>query len=311
MNLPDNILKSKPLQALALLITLSVGLFKLLGGAFPGYTQILAFGFLFLALGYIILIVVVNEHRWRKEVMRLLEAKASEEQTAYELMSRRYGFGYELLEVDCNIFDQGNVRIEHGYDIVARSRIAHLDSYLVLEPDGPGSVKVHPKIGAFPSEKQMQLVPDSTTPNKSVISVELSDPLTDGERIAYTVIQEIDYPFFGQESDDFDYFGWSVNRPTKRMVLSLVFPQTMRPVDYETEVLIAAVATEIKLKRQNLQEKLRIGEPKVEQIEGGRLFKLRLEIDYPMVGLIYIFRWRSSSAAARATPAKHDNDHPG
>lgn len=111
-------------------------------------------------------------------------------------------------------------------------------------------------------------------------------------------------PVFGYD----EYFGWHVNRPTRRLVMEVIFPAGWRFETKDVAVLYANVSSFPTTQRQ-MNER--------EQVEfrgafrsggqsdpyDGRYF-FRLEREYPMIGLIYAIQWRPVQGAARESSAR-------
>lgn len=287
-------LNSQTVGTIVLLITMFTGLYKLVGGVFPQQARIFGAIFLLIIGSYAIFVVWPKIIRFFKLIEKI-EDRILPDQVAYELMAQRYGSGYEVLDVKCNIFGVDRLQIDHAYRIKAFSRLSQLDHYLSLESSNQDHSQVLVEIVDAPPSNVIELnipmIPaNKSSSNKPIVSVNIADPLSEGSEIAYTLRQKLNEKFYGIDAEDF--FAWSINRPTKQLILSIIFPNDLRPRDHESKVWVASVAPELKSERNNIREKVRIGEPQIERIE-ERIYKLQIKIDYPMVGLIYVISWKN------------------
>lgn len=286
----QKILNSQVVGTILILISIFAGLYTLVRGAFPNSERIFGSIFLLIIGSYVILVIWPKIYRGFRLIEKI-EDQNSPDQIAYELMSQRYGFGYEVLDVKCTIFGVDKCQIDHKYRVKAFSRLSQLDHYLSLESSNSNHSPVRVEIVNSSPPNAIELGISTTSTNKPIVRVNLVDPLSEGSEIDYILRQELNERFYGVDMEDF--FGWSINRPIKKLILSIIFPNNLRPKNHQSKVWVASVVPELKSERDNITEKVRIGEPKIEQIE-GTLYKLQIEIDYPMVGLIYAISWNNS-----------------
>jgi hypothetical protein len=87
-----------------------------------------------------------------------------------------------------------------------------------------------------------------------------------------------------------DYFGWNINRPTQKLALHVYFPEDTKPQVYGILVRYAS-ASGFPADRPQYEEQRNLDRPIMTGPEGDR-FVLKLKVEYPMIGLIYILYWR-------------------
>ena len=80
------------------------------------------------------------------------------------------------------------------------------------------------------------------------------------------------------------------NRPTRKLVLSIHFPDGLRPKPFDVEVRYASASPGIPSDQIQVKEQTRL-QPSMEVPAPGR-HVLELDVDYPMIGLIYLVWWR-------------------
>jgi hypothetical protein len=90
------------------------------------------------------------------------------------------------------------------------------------------------------------------------------------------------------------YFGWSIDRPTREISQQVYFPVTYKPEDYSHKVLLAPVVKGLKREEERSHENER------ERLSGslkllgptGNRYSLVWHIDAPMLGLVYVIGWK-------------------
>lgn len=308
----SKVLASKTGQVIVLLIGLVVLvalLFDLLVSS--ALQPILIVAIILVALYFLAHIIrIVNRqllHRLSLEVARNLPPEpsptivhtVSPAEQAYAYFASRYGIGYDLIQVQWTIDRDGSATLRRIIEIEAFSKIENLDTYLLIPESS--------------QERQIDFVSvDSLTEGRTVtlsdIKKELgrlsalttiSPPLNRGEKIRYSMKEKLPKGLYAidmtaaelaKRRADYDYSGWNINRPTRKISLQVEFPPYFKPNIFSSEVRYASASGFASVRthyeeEQNSTPTLTLGPT-------GDRFLLKLEVDYPMLGLIYILRWR-------------------
>ncbi len=218
---------------------------------------------------------------------------------AYTYSAARYGMGYDTLRLRLTIREDGSAEVYRYVDVEAYSQIDSLDTYLLKndeDEDDKGSSKIELKGAKSLSLDRVIRIEDKRDAMSRLSSMMIISPqLSYGDRLTYEMREEappglfaVDRETLQKREDPHDYFGWNINRPTRRLILEVYFPKDCIWDKYESEVRYADVGG---YPSPNLQlaEKRRLQEPKV--AFANQYPVLRLEVEYPMTGLIYILRW--------------------
>jgi hypothetical protein len=329
MNLPERILQSSILRGFAVIISILAALFKLAGGAFPSQVQSLAVIFLLLAGAYLLAAALYqwrgdikqrrkNEEEWRAEIARKLErlehvgqprAEVEERRDAinsedqdkkmYMWLVRRYGLGYELMDVECEITTDG-VNVRRRLLARAHAGVQQIDNTLFLKPDqqSPKSILRPPRITSLDPNRAFYIETPKETPG--IVVVTISPPLRELESTEFVLSEEIKGQFYAStisrselqrrtKEDDEDFFAWRIDRPTRKLSLKVTFPEDIRPMSYSHRVFFAPVAQGLPNREQH-EELRRINTPVLGTSPRGQP-QLVLSVDYPAVGLLYAIYW--------------------
>lgn len=220
---------------------------------------------------------------------------------AYKYSATRYGIGYDLTHVKLRIDDDGSATLQRTVNVEAYSKIDVLDTYLVKTEENDAA-----------SQSGLQLVYIESLNPDNVIKLEdqkddlsrrlstvmaISPQLGYGESITYDMMEKTSPSLFAtsgaelaKRESPFDHFGWSINRPTRRLVLEVSFPEGCQISEFKAEVKLAGVggfpSTQPQLEEQKrLREFILLDKSLPNQT-------LKFELLYPMTGLIYILNWQ-------------------
>ncbi|MCP4362133.1 MAG: hypothetical protein GY796_29345 [Chloroflexi bacterium] len=91
-------------------------------------------------------------------------------------------------------------------------------------------------------------------------------------------------------TNPYDYAGWNISRPSKKLRLNAHFPEYYKPEIFNAQVRYVAASVFPSERIQHGEQK-NIS-PKMILSPNGRHYIFNLEVDYPMTGLIYILRWQ-------------------
>lgn len=285
-------LDSKWFQRLAAVIGVAAAITKLLDLAQPKLVQPTATVFLLLIGLYAVRTV------YKKLLRRLFWEDA---ERTYQYTSARYGMGYRKLEVECIIWPDGSARVRREVEVEAHSRIDRLDTFLLI-PTLPSSGESwdmeSPQVNSLSPSYNVSIAKVFPQQGRLVVFIDISPQLVEKQRLEYEMKERLPSGLYAidlsedelAEREDYDYFGWTINRPTRKLSLRIYFPEA-KPDSFEHQVSYAPAAPGIPTDSSQLEEQKSLAPPKLEGPDGGR-YVLKFDVEYPMIGLIYILRWR-------------------
>lgn len=222
---------------------------------------------------------------------------------AHTYWARRYGIGYNLQQIRWDIAQNGAATVARVIEIEAYAALDDLDTYLSIpekaSDDTERSVDFE-DIKSLSSDRRITLEEKKIESELRRLSAKIvfSPRLGDGERATYKMTERLS-PIYAvnvseaelnQREKSYDYAGWNINRPTRRLTMRVDFPEGARPTAYNAEVRYASTSG-FPSDRLHYEEHRRLQEPTLERDHDGR-YALQLEVNYPMIGLIYILRWQ-------------------
>lgn len=249
-------------------------------------------------------------------------ADGNEDLRVFDWMTKRYGLGYNDVHIVYEIDEDGaSVTLTRTVEVLAQSELEQLDtvaitrnlsedlSDVVLDADKLETLELIP----MSSDYYITIEDKKLSPNNetSAVLLNISPKLKPGKKATYQLLQRmpssVEKPLHSAftseaEMEDkgnwdpvfewHDYYGWHVNRPTRHLDIVVIFPKGWRFDKREAEVLLATASSFPSNQKQSRElervEFWRVGPD--EQPHIGRDL-LRLEIDYPMIGLIYAVTW--------------------
>lgn len=222
---------------------------------------------------------------------------------AHTYWARRYGIGYNLQQIRWDIAENGAAVVERTVEIDAYAALDDLDTYLTIPEKSSDGTKRYVDFEDIKSLSPDRLI---TLEEKKVetelrrlsAKIVFSPRLRDGERAIYKMIERLS-PVYAinlseedlrQREKPYDYAAWNINRPTRRLIMCVCFPDGARPTNYGTEVRYASTSG-FPSDRLHYDEHIRLQEPILEKMNDGR-YTLQIEVNYPMLGLIYVLQWQ-------------------
>lgn len=227
---------------------------------------------------------------------------SSEPTEVYEYYAKRYGVGYQSLNVECTIKEDGSARVRRKMEVKAYSRINELDNYMLIPETSPSGEarSIHPiEVKSLTKRRTATHEVQEEIPGRLSALVSITPPLLEQEMFEYEMTEDLARNLYAigltqnelmQRESEFDYFGWNINRPTHKFSLKIYFPEHAKPDWYRTIVHYASTSGFPSNRLQEKEQK-RLPIPKIKGPEGNQ-YMLNLEIDFPMIGLIYTIRWK-------------------
>jgi len=222
------------------------------------------------------------------------------EQRHYLYQAKRYGTGYSKFEVQCFISEDGSAIVLREVKIEAFSILEGIDTFYNIpeeDPDGESRYIEPIKIEAKDEEHQVILTDVKKEPGRMLATINFAPFLRNREKLQYTITERLPVGLYAidlsQEELDkretpYDYYGWHVNRPTKKLIIRVYFPRDFQPSIFGEEVRYAASAGVTSQREQHEERKRLKG---VVRTKEGDRYVLNFEINYPLSGLVYILRW--------------------
>lgn len=228
----------------------------------------------------------------------------------YAYFAKRYGMGYGQLEVKCVIRSDGSAKVWRRVEVEAHSSINMLDTFLMIQgPPRPSEKRdvALLNIKSLTKGQDVSVKFLEKQGQKLSVLIEISPGLNPGERITYQMKENLPPKLYAINLTEeewakrgayyYNYFGWTINRPTRKLSLKVYFPESVSPKVYDHQVRYAATAPDIPPEVFHYEEQERLPKPTL-RVAGGR-YHLTLDVDYPMIGLIYILAWWPPTKTAR------------
>lgn len=227
------------------------------------------------------------------------------DESVFEYSTKRYGVGYLSMLIECVINEDGSATIARRIELIAESDLSSLDTSLLVPTEGDDEWDLERlRLYSTTTDRIVTVVEEMTEFNLQSVRLVFSPPLRPKDETGYILIERLPEEFYSftnslkelkekRKSDDFtglsDYFGWHINRPTKYLKLKVTFPENWKPRQTESKVLVAKASgfpSTIEQREENRRTKFNLVGPEVGS------YRLELEVDYPMIGLIYIMSWQ-------------------
>ncbi len=243
-------------------------------------------------------------------------------ETAYTFSAARYGIGYDDLAIECLMHLDGSATVTRTVSVEAFSQIEKLDTYLVIPEEPPEGQSWDIDLLEVRSlSVDMKVSLSEVLPAQGRLSalLELGPPLIKGQQVQYEMREELPPSLYAigltdeekaKRKTPYDYFGWTISRPTRRLRLRVFFPERLRPEGHGLEVRYASAAPGIPSETYQLEEQGRLGRPSLDGPQAAR-FCLKLEVEYPMTGLVYILRWEPLTPGTGKRRGLPQQDHVG
>lgn len=244
----------------------------------------------------------------------LLSSQASlqdiSSEALYLALAKKYGYANDLVEIECLLYEDGSARVERKITVSAFAKYDEIDTYLMvpefLEKDGYNTpiMESEPRIipdGRTNNVRNITWRPEPKLKGRSTAVLKFFPPLTDGISCTYSFVERTGSNTFilegsaqelnerARSNDPDEYFGWNINRPTRNLRITIIFPEGYEPDQPTSKVLFATSSGFPSVQLQTEEQNL-INEPLLERALGGRQ-QLYFEAEYPMMNLIYSLRW--------------------
>jgi hypothetical protein len=244
--------------------------------------------------------------------------KQKDHQRAYEYLRSRYGWGYEKLEVSAVIDTDGSAVIRRTATIKADQPQPMIEQTLSTTPAveagdfNPSDIAVNSLTGEFeaaigkvkPSGKGGHLAEVYFTPTIAAgctVKFELVQKLGPG-------FYAIDWPAAKLREHDIvrQYFGWSIDRPTRSLRQWVVFPENHPPTGYDLEVNMVPLMKDIQDPRPHRLEAERLRDRLHKARLNEKQYRMDLVVNAPLIGLVYVIHWDPLSAGPAGSRSRRE-----
>jgi hypothetical protein len=214
--------------------------------------------------------------------------------------------GYGSMAINWRISKDGSAELHRHVLVEAYSRLQSLDTFLVV-PEATSDhlttvipVKVSEDMAEALSERKVRLGPIAKDAGRLTAIIDISPALETGDAVPYIMEEKLPAGLYKIHEEDlarrttpYEYVGWTISRPTRRISVTVCFPPNLQPEEPDLEVRIQGAAPGTVTQRHHEEEEngLRQSYPKAGWTTDGR-YELMLEVSYPVLGLIYFLRWK-------------------
>jgi hypothetical protein len=237
----------------------------------------------------------------RKVFQELVEQASNQQEQSYRYSAQRYGIGYESLSVECTIDEKGAATIRRRVELKAYADLEELDTYLQIpESDNDEDISLQERSPRSLSEGKSIVIKDLKKDSGRLTALFKFIPsLRSGESLTYEVTETIVAGSFAiglteeelnQRADKVEYFGWNINRPTRRLSIQIYFPESAKPRIVHDARVRYALAVGLPSRTVQREEQKFLERPILSGPEGTQ-YLLKFDVEYPMTGLIYLLSW--------------------
>ncbi len=227
-----------------------------------------------------------------------------DDEAMYQYMAQRYGIGHGDLLAEVSLASDGSAQTRQRVRVESFSIVDHLDTFVrIPEADSSSQVVRQPQSPTIKSltEGRRVIVTHQKAKERALsLVMAILPPLQEDEYCIYELVEQLPIGLYAvndetlaKRNTPYDYWGWSINRPTRRLSLRVCFPTSINvtPYDYSAEVQYASAAPGLPSQHQQKEEQTRLRNKPVVTTEENQ-YVLTLDLDYPMIGLVYILKWK-------------------
>jgi uncharacterized protein YfkK (UPF0435 family) len=243
------------------------------------------------------------------------------EEPAYLYLARRFGLGIQSAQIECSINLDGSASSERTVVIEAYTKIEEIDTFMLF-PDADdiiaklnivnfsvlddkkyfGKYKIGTDILAIKAKTKIEIFNSA-----SRMKIYFSPALEIGDRITYILKEEAigsvfvlanPYDNDSPSIEETESFAWPIFQPTKFLKLAIDFPKYHGPNWYVGEARRAS-STGLSYGPIICSELKRLNRPSLAGPDDEGHFRLRFDIEYPMMGLVYLLRWLPSYSKSK------------
>ena len=223
--------------------------------------------------------------------------KHRQDRIAYRIAARKYGYGYEDLEVIAHLKgNTGAMTVNRRLLVRTTSVQNHIRHYLITSSEEADDSL---EVGGFciyePKDVHLSVtkVPGISRPKGMVIDATFDPPLGERERVDYGVQEEFPPESFATTTDEMvdmhlehEHLAWHIDKPTRRITFELEIPLPVTEEMCGHDVWYGVYSQQRHRAEFDRVAALFTATPK------GNSMWLRMEVPYPVLGLDYVFIWR-------------------
>lgn len=202
----------------------------------------------------------------------------------YDENATRYGMGYDDLFVKLDLLEDGSALLTRTLQVRAFGKIERIKTYVLVDrSEEEVFIENIPLQNNRSNSVSFREI--SVTKNSKHFQVKFNPPLENEEVHEYTLCEKI-APL---KNDPWSGMSWNINRPTRRFALEVNFPPNCTFSEPNINVTYVGADGGI----EDIQD---IVEPEIGYcILSKEVLRLRLEVDFPMHGLMYQILWKNFS----------------
>lgn len=216
---------------------------------------------------------------------------------AYQYYAERFGVGHADVQFLCDIHPDGTAQVQRFVTVEAFSELDSLDTILLypeaFREDTEGELNLV-QIVSFDDPMRIKYRAREYSHRLSV-DLTFNPALQRGEQLRYLMTETATKPAFhlgnmkSETPVEEEFFGWHVNRPTRRLRLRIVLPPKEEPDKFWADVRRASLDG-LPAARSEQTEVDRLQQPDKQVLSDGR-HALSLSVDFPVNGFIYFVNW--------------------
>ncbi len=247
--------------------------------------------------------IIARNPFFRSKTPKIHNTQPAEQ--CYKFSAERYGAGYTSLVVTCAIHDNGSATVTRIVEVEAFTDLPQLDTYLLVPEKSPDDnvreINID-KVKSLTPSKEVALTAMKEELAKKSAVITITPRLKASEKITYEMVENLPVGLYAiglneeeilKRESPLDYFGWNINRPTKKLTLNVRFPKSYKPTQFNQQVRFASASGFPSTRLQDKEQEY-ISDPILVTDEDDTSL-LSLEIDYPMIGLVYILLWNPTT----------------
>jgi hypothetical protein len=243
----------------------------------------------------------------------ILDRSRVNSKRSYEYLRSRYGWGYEELEVSGTIEGDGSAVITRTITIKANQPQPMIEQTLFTTPAVEAG-NPHPNdlaVNSLTREFEASIGKIKPSGNGGYSAEIYFTPTIAAERtVKFELVQKLGAGFYAidwsaaelsQHGITRQWFGWVVDRPTQSLHEWVVFPENHPPTGYDLEVNMVPLMQDIKDTRSHRLEAERLKECLQLTRLNESQYRMDLEVESPLIGLVYVMRWNPLSVRPAAS----------
>ncbi len=233
----------------------------------------------------------------------LLIGEPAEWALAYEINTRRYGWGYEQLNITVTINPDGSAEFKREIVVKAYRALPGLEQSLTLDlanSEDASSASTEPRLSVKGIGREVKLGEPYFTDGGWVTELTFTPEVDADSPGSFALTERIPKGSYaiGWTANDLSdkkitdqYYAFRIDRPTRELALRIYLPVGYRAENCKVQVRLIPPVRGVKTTRTDLHEETRITKKLLVSGPTGRRYELASKIDWPVLGRVYVVRW--------------------